>query len=145
METNNSEGHAFRLNFKCTNNMAEYEALILGLQIIINSRGKRILIMGDSDLIIKQVNGVYSIYNPRPSRYRDTVIDLTDDLLECKLVAIPRKQNIQAHCLETFTSTCNLPFQPNLKYTTKVKHRPIIPDNLKYRQFFLRMNRFTSL
>ena len=31
METNNSEGHAFRLNFKCTNNMAEYEALILGL------------------------------------------------------------------------------------------------------------------
>ena len=29
MENNHSEGHAFRLNFKCTNNMAEYEALIL--------------------------------------------------------------------------------------------------------------------
>ena len=47
METNHSEGHVFRLNFKCTNNMAEYEALILGLQIIRNLGGKRILIMGD--------------------------------------------------------------------------------------------------
>ena len=31
IEKNHAEGHAFRLNFKCTNNMAEYEALILGL------------------------------------------------------------------------------------------------------------------
>lgn len=30
MENNHAEGHAFLLNFKCTNNMAEYEALILG-------------------------------------------------------------------------------------------------------------------
>ena len=88
-------------------NMAEYEALILGLDIIKNSGGKIILIMGDSELIIKQVNGVYSVYNPRLSRYRDTVIDLTDDLLECKFAAIRRKQNIQAHCLETFASICN--------------------------------------
>ena len=92
METNHSEGHAFRLSFKCTNNMVEYEALILGLQIIRNSGGKIILIMGDSELIIKQVNGVYFVYNPRLSRYKDTVIDLTDDLLECKFVAIPKKK-----------------------------------------------------
>ena len=40
IETNHSEGHAFRLNFKCTNDMAKYEALILGLQIIRNSGAK---------------------------------------------------------------------------------------------------------
>ena len=40
MENNHSEGHAFKLNFKCTKNMAEYEALILGLQIIRNLGGK---------------------------------------------------------------------------------------------------------
>ena len=67
MENNHAEGHAFRLNFKCTNNMAEYEAIILGLQIIRNLEGKIILIMGDSELIIKQINGVYSVYNPRLS------------------------------------------------------------------------------
>lgn len=34
MENNESDGHAFRLNFKCTNNMVEYEALILRLQMV---------------------------------------------------------------------------------------------------------------
>ena len=88
--------------------------------------------MGDLDLLIKQVNGVYYVYTPKLNIYRDTVIDLTDDLLECKFVVIPTKQNIQAHCLANFAST----FQPNHRYTTKVKHRPTIPDNLKYWQIF---------
>ena len=29
-----SEGHAFKLNFKFTNNLAEYEALVIGLKIV---------------------------------------------------------------------------------------------------------------
>ena len=70
--------------------MAEYEALILGLQIIRNLRGKRTAIMRDSELIVKQINGEYSIYNPRVGRYRETVLDLIDYLLECNFFAIPR-------------------------------------------------------
>ena len=75
--------------------MAEYEALILGLQIIRKLGGKRILIMGDSELIIKQVNGDYSVHNPRLARYRDATIDLCGDLLECKFANIPRKQTFK--------------------------------------------------
>lgn len=101
METNHSEGHSFRLNFKCTNNMVDY-----------------------------------SVYNARLARYKDTTIDLTDDLLECKFASIPRKQNIQAHYLTTFSSTCNLPFQPTHRYIAEIKHKPIIPYNLKYWQIF---------
>ena len=48
MENNRAEGHAFRLNFKCTNNMAEYEALILGLQMVRKLGAKRVSIHGDS-------------------------------------------------------------------------------------------------
>ena len=76
MEKNNSEGHAFGLNFKCTNNMAEYKALTLGLQIVRNLVGKRVSIMGDSDLTVKQIRGDYSIYNPRLIQYRETILDL---------------------------------------------------------------------
>ena len=90
--------------------MDEYEALVLGLQKIRNLGGKRLAIMEDSELIVKQINGEYSVYNPRLSRYRETVLDLIDDLLESNFSAIPRKQNLQAHSLETFASTCNLPF-----------------------------------
>ena len=53
LENNHSEGHAYRLNFKCTNNMVEYEALILGLKLIRNLGAKRVSIMGDSELVIK--------------------------------------------------------------------------------------------
>ncbi len=53
MENNHAEGHAFILNFKCTNNMTEYEALILGLQFASKIGAKRVSIMGDSELIIK--------------------------------------------------------------------------------------------
>ena len=47
IETSHSELHAFRLNFKCTNNMADYEALILCLQIIREMGGKRIIVKAD--------------------------------------------------------------------------------------------------
>ena len=57
-------------------------------------------------------------------------------LLECDFATIPRKQNIQAHNLAAFASTCNLPFQPNHKYTAEVKRGPNIPNNLKYWQIF---------
>ena len=53
LENNRSEGHAYRLNFKCTNNMAEYETLILGLKLVRNLGAKRVSVMGDSELVIK--------------------------------------------------------------------------------------------
>jgi ribonuclease HI len=38
--------------FKCTNNMAEYEALILGLKVLKELGTKRIALCGDSKLVI---------------------------------------------------------------------------------------------
>jgi len=136
MENNHAEGHAFRLNFKCTNNMAEYEALILGLQLVRKLGAKRVSIMGDSELIIKQINGEYSVNNLGLGQYREIVLDLIKGLLETNFVAIPRKQNMQAHSLATFSSTCKLPFQPNHQYSAEVRHRPMIRDNLKYLPIF---------
>ena len=87
-------------------------------------------------MIIKQIKGEYSVNNPRLSQYKEIVLDLIKDLLETDFAAIPRKQNMQAHSLATFASTCKLPFQPNHKYTTEVRHRHDIPDNLKYWHIF---------
>lgn len=52
---------------------------------------KRVSIMGDSELIIKQIKGEYSINNPRMSQYRETILDLIKNLLETDFVSIPRK------------------------------------------------------
>jgi ribonuclease HI len=45
------------LEFKATNNMAEYEALIFGLSTALSLAVRQLLVKGDSQLIIKQVKG----------------------------------------------------------------------------------------
>ena len=50
---------SYKLHFKCTNNMAEYEALVLGLKVLKGLQVQQINIQGDSELIIKQVQGEY--------------------------------------------------------------------------------------
>ncbi|XP_075087615.1 uncharacterized protein LOC142169625 [Nicotiana tabacum] len=47
-----------RLRFFCTNNMAEYEACIMGLKISINLNVHELLVMGDSDLLIRQAQAI---------------------------------------------------------------------------------------
>ena len=45
----------FRLEFEATNNVAEYEALLLGLEITKDMGIKMLNIRGESDLIILQI------------------------------------------------------------------------------------------
>ena len=43
---------SYKLYFDCTNNVAEYEALILGLKMIKELKIKKVSIYGDSKLVI---------------------------------------------------------------------------------------------
>src|ERR1700722_5600471 len=47
-----------------TNNVAEYTALIVGLEQLARLGARRIVIRGDSELIIKQMRGEYRVKNP---------------------------------------------------------------------------------
>ncbi|XP_024190639.1 uncharacterized protein LOC112194654 [Rosa chinensis] len=47
---------AFQLDFTCTNNQAEYEALIVGLEILQEMGAWRVLVFGNSQLVINQMN-----------------------------------------------------------------------------------------
>ena len=46
-----------RICFDCTNNMAEYEACIFGIEAAIDLRIKILAVYGDSALVISQING----------------------------------------------------------------------------------------
>ncbi|KAH9316988.1 hypothetical protein KI387_018757, partial [Taxus chinensis] len=47
---------SFKLDFDCINNIVEYEALVLGLQVAYALDVKSINIFGDSQLVVNQVN-----------------------------------------------------------------------------------------
>lgn len=49
---------------RATNNVAEYRALIAGLEEAKKLSAKKILIRGDSELIIKQMRGEYRVKHP---------------------------------------------------------------------------------
>ena len=52
---------SFKFDFKCTKNQAEYEALIIGLEILIEMGASTIHIKGDSNLVFGQIVGDFRI------------------------------------------------------------------------------------
>ena len=93
IESDYAESHAFNMNFKCTNNIVEYEALILGLNLLKKLGARRVVVHGDSELVIKQVNGEYTAKHPRLRAYRNDAMDILKTFVEYDLVFVPRGQN----------------------------------------------------
>lgn len=72
---------------RATNNTAEYKALILALQKVkklsdsINwSRVQKITAISDSELMVRQLNGVYKAKHPEMKKYVEVVASLKDTL-----------------------------------------------------------------
>ena len=56
---------AYKLNFEVTNNIAEYEALLLGLNAAKDMGIKNLQVFGDAELIIQQVNKAFKAKHVR--------------------------------------------------------------------------------
>ena len=48
--------HKVRLQYQATNNEVEYKALLKGLELAKSVRAKSILVLGDSQLVMGQIN-----------------------------------------------------------------------------------------
>lgn len=47
-----------------TNNFAEYQALIAALEYTVQQGSKALKVISDSELLVRQVNGIYKVKNP---------------------------------------------------------------------------------
>ena len=106
---NTNKGHACKLCFSCTNNIAEYEALLLGLHILKDLGAKKISAQGDSELVIRQIKGEYSTKNPRLREYRNAALDILKTFEKYELTYIPRIQNSLANELTFAASNGQVP------------------------------------
>jgi ribonuclease HI len=59
----------FQILFKVSNNEAEYEALLHGLRLAISMGIKRLLVYGDSLLVVQQVNKEWDISKDTMNAY----------------------------------------------------------------------------
>lgn len=127
---------SYKLAFDYTKIVAEYQALILGLHTLKDLGAKKIVVHGYLELVINQIKGVYQTKHPRMRAYRNFVLEMMHLFSEYDLFVIPIEDNIIVDALATSPSVFKTPIYPNRKYEIEVKHRPVVPDNVKYWQFF---------
>ena len=79
------------LCFDCTNNMAKYEAYIMGIKAAIDLRIKFLNVYGDSALVISQIKGEWDMKHLNLIPYRDHVLTLIPYFEEFIFEHIPRE------------------------------------------------------
>jgi ribonuclease HI len=96
--------YVVRLHFPASNNMAEYEALLCGLRIAIETGIKRLDVKGDSQLVIDQVMKNASCYDDKMEAYCKVVRALEDKFYGIELNHVPRRYNEEADELAKIVS-----------------------------------------
>jgi ribonuclease HI len=82
-----------------TNNQAEYEALLGGLQYLKEAKAVSVEIYGDSELVIKQLNGQYECRSDIPRNYYEKCKEIWKSFQLVILQHIPREHNEEANRL----------------------------------------------
>jgi ribonuclease HI len=137
---------SYKLEFEATNNVAEYEALVLGLRATREMWIQKVAVFGDAELVVQQIKSASQAKNPRLRSYRNEVWNLIDSFfLAFNIYFVPREKNTVADSLATSASNFKVPFPPKFRYDVEVKYRPSIPDNFKHWKVFeddLKIKRF---
>lgn len=91
-----------------TNNLAEYTALVRALERAAELQGERLLIRSDSELLVKQMNGLYRVKNPQLKALYEQASRLRDQFASVSIVHVPRAENSHADrlCNEALDGPC---------------------------------------
>lgn len=92
------------LTFTCTNNVAEYEVCIMGLEEAIDLRIKILDVYGDSTLVINQIKGEWETRQPGLIPYKDYARRLSTLFNQIESHHIPCEENQIADALATLSS-----------------------------------------
>jgi ribonuclease HI len=91
--------YATRLDFCCTNNIAEYEALLLGLRKLKAMGIRRAVLKTDSQVISGHIDKSYKARDPKHEKYLDTVRRIGASFEGFSVKNIPRGENEHADLL----------------------------------------------
>ena len=79
-----------------TNNVAEYRGLLMGLEGVLKLGGKKLQIRSDSELMVRQLNGVYRVKNEKLRVLYGKALDLLARLEAYRIIHVRREHNKDA-------------------------------------------------
>ncbi|KAL0448957.1 UNVERIFIED_CONTAM: hypothetical protein Slati_1452100 [Sesamum latifolium] len=85
--------YSFTLTQNCSNNMAEYQALIFWLEMAVDTKQRHLKVYGDSQLVINQLLGLYEVKKPELLSYHNYAKRLIGWLGDVELEHLPRRDN----------------------------------------------------
>jgi ribonuclease HI len=82
-----------------TNNVAEYQALLRGVQRAAALGAREAEFVNDSELVAKQINGAYKVKHPAMKPLYEEAIAALRGFEHWKIRSVPRAQNARADAL----------------------------------------------
>ncbi|XP_070015021.1 uncharacterized protein [Nicotiana sylvestris] len=101
--------YSFTLMQLCSNNIAEYQALILGLEMAFEMKWLQLQVFGDSQLVVNQLLGSYEVKKPELRTYHDYAKKLLGWLGDVTIQHMPRKENKKVDVLAALASSLAVP------------------------------------
>jgi len=121
----------FRLEFECTNNTVEYEALLQGLKKEVDMNVQNIMVFGDSEIVVRQVRNSIHCLSPHLKSYQAKVWNLMHNFFAFNIKSIPILSNYEVDLLSNIASKL-FPAEglsPNT-FSIELLFRPLVPDNI---------------
>ena len=84
---------------EATNNVAEYRGLLLGLERAKQLGATEVEVVNDSELVAKQVNGVYKVKHPDMKPLHAAALQALGAFDRWSIRSVPRAQNAAADAL----------------------------------------------
>jgi ribonuclease HI len=81
---------------RATNNVAEYRALLLGLERARELGAREVELVGDSELVVRQVKGEYKVKHADLKSLRDRVADALEHFDDWSIRHVRREDNAAA-------------------------------------------------
>lgn len=122
---------SFRLQFSCTNNVAEYEALILGLQMTQKRGIKSLKVHGDNELVLNHIRAQRTTKNNLLKSYKHRACDLIEGFEAFNISSVPRNHNKHVDRLAAIGAQHDIPYHVVTEKEQQIKlvARPTMPNN----------------
>jgi ribonuclease HI len=112
---------AIRLEFKCTNNQAEYKALVAVLEVLVAMKVRDVEVFGDSNLVVQQLRGESQCLDGKLNEYCEKCVDMIRKFYTFCIEHIHREQNKTANGLAQLASGYEI-----MRGDFLVKHGPTV-------------------